>query len=548
MKNIFRSLAIAALIASSVLVVSCGGGKEPVGPTPDKPDNPDQPKDTTTVAKDTSATGGGVLPQLKLPPDTVLQLIPEAAKSITSNIFGYNTQTIQGSAPAWNDPLFLNSIRELNPGNFRYPGGTIGNFWNWQTGDYIDESYRTIAINGKNIYTLDDVKGVYDRSGGHTIPIYMVNPLTSNLEHEVAGLKYAQSIGLPVTCIELGNELYLDNYNSVNAATSVYLQGYPWIRNYADTCLKWTVRFRQEFPNASIALIGVSNPTSWAAARTRVRSWNDSLMVYLTNPAFGHTGIQCDAITIHDYAKNNNGNLMGPLDLINSMLSAATNKVLDPSIYDKYRLWVTEYNMTSNQNGLAGSWADGLASLLMSAEFIVTPRIDYICFFDLAGSQDAGALYNKDVKVTTDPAQGAVTVRKDSISASGRAMTLLANAQQEANSVCVMDFTPVNPTITAPISGKALNTLWAFRFGSATTPAAVLVNIGGTSQYVSLQGLAFPLHRAEQLWAPTLTRQIVSMDTSPGETFSNGDYKRQYIDLSTTSVITLRPYSATLVK
>ena len=517
MKNILLTLTVALLAAS------CGGSKGP-DPTPAPKPDPVVPKDT-------------------LPAGTLYLKLSTTEKSINSNIFGYNTQTIKG--PYWNnDPLFLNSIAELDPGNFRYPGGTVGNFWDWKTGDYMAGANKPIGYrNGTpNYYKLDDVKKVYDRSGGHCLPVYMINPLTSNLEYQLASLKYAQSIGLPVTCIEMGNELYLDDPDGTDASARVYMQVYPDVKNYADTCLKWTQRFRQEFPQAQISLIGVSNPTAWSAARTRVRNWNASLMSYLMDPQYGHTGIQCDAITVHDYAKNNFATAtdMKAIDMISAMTTAA-GKVLDPSIDSRYRLWITEYGMESTNKILSGSWAHGLGSLLMSAQLVVTPRVDYICFFDLSGSQQAGALYDVDYAANTDGT--AVTVRKDSISASGRAMILLALAQREASSVCTADFMSVNPQVTAnpqvqtQKNGK-INTLYAYRFRSNTTPAAVLVNIGDQPQKVSLNGLGFRLHRAEQLWAPTLEKQITGI----------GDYQREYTDLSATAVITLRPFSATLVK
>ena len=64
-------------------------------------------------------------------PDPVHLSVRQDAKPVDDWIFGYNTQSIKG--PGWEREDFIGRITELNPGNFRYPGGTVGNFWDWKT-------------------------------------------------------------------------------------------------------------------------------------------------------------------------------------------------------------------------------------------------------------------------------------------------------------------------------------------------------------------------------------------------------------------------------
>lgn len=105
---------------------------------------------------DDARKGGGSKPD----PDAVGLTLSQQSKTIPENIFGYNTQSIKG--PGWDKAEFISRIAELNPGNFRYPGGTVGNFWDWRTGYYneIGKEVNVIAPSpaGPLPYKLEHVK------------------------------------------------------------------------------------------------------------------------------------------------------------------------------------------------------------------------------------------------------------------------------------------------------------------------------------------------------------------------------------------------------
>ncbi len=197
---------------------------------------------------DDARKGGGSKPD----PDAVGLTLSQQSKTIPENIFGYNTQSIKG--PGWDKAEFISRIAELNPGNFRYPGGTVGNFWDWRTGYYneIGKEVNVIVPSpaGPLPYKLEHVKMVYDRTGA--APVFLINMLTSTYEEQLAMLKYARSIGLPVEYIEMGNEYYLDDHPEKYN----YLTKFPETTDYTDLCRVWTAGSRKEFPEARIALIG----------------------------------------------------------------------------------------------------------------------------------------------------------------------------------------------------------------------------------------------------------------------------------------------------
>lgn len=452
------------------------------------------------------------------PDPTAIRLsLSQESKPIDDRIFGYNTQSIKG--PGWDKADFINRITELNPGNFRYPGGTVGNFWDWRTGYYneIGKEVNVIApsAEGPLPYKLDHVKMVYDRTGAK--PVYLINMLTSTYEEQLAMLKYAESIGLPVEYIEMGNEYYLDDHPEKYN----YLTVFPETTDYTEMCRTWTAGFRKEFPEAEIALIGVNSPASWTK-RPRAREWNNIVMDNIE-------GIECDAMTIHIYTKNNL-DAPTPYDMIGQTLASVdADKVLDASIDSRFGLWVTEYNFESGSNPFPGQWIHGLAATLMSAQLITLPRVEMICFFNLTAGLPASAIFDSDVKI-----QGQ-TAPKFALSATGEGLKMLSKAQRGATSVKTVRFSE-NPQVSTQKQGK-IATLYGYLFGG-TAPKLLLINLCAEAQTVSVDDLGFTPASFEQISSSSPETPV----TGP----SSLDRLSRKVDAS--KQILLRPYSITVVQ
>ena len=451
-------------------------------------------------------------------PDPVHLSVRQDAKPVDDWIFGYNTQSIKG--PGWEREDFIGRITELNPGNFRYPGGTVGNFWDWKTGFYNDigKSVNVIAppASGPLPYKLEHVKKVYDNTGA--IPVFLINMLTSTYEEQLAMLKYAESIGLPVKFIEMGNEYYLDNHpENYN-----YLTVFPEITDYTDMCREWTEGFRAEFPDAEIGLIGVTSPNSWK--KERANKWNGIVMDNME-------GIYCDAITLHIYTKNNL-ETPSPYDAIGQTLaSVAETKVLDPSIDPEYKLWVTEYNYEGASNPFPGQWVHGLAETIMSANLIVMDRIEMICFFNLTAGKSASAIYDTDVDINGNTAPAV------SLSATGEGLKMLSKAQRGAKSVSVVDFSE-NMEVETQKNGR-IKTLYGYLFMSEA-PKLLIVNIGKEEVTIEPdpESIGFTPSSFEQISAASLETAITgpaSLSRLDRETRKNGQ-------------VMLRPYSITVIQ
>ena len=462
---------------------------------------------------DDARKGGGSKPD----PDAVGLTLSQQSKTIPQNIFGYNTQSIKG--PGWDKAEFINRIAELNPGNFRYPGGTVGNFWDWRTGYYneIGKEVNVIAPSpaGPLPYKLEHVKMVYDRTGA--APVFLINMLTSTYEEQLAMLKYARSIGLPVEYIEMGNEYYLDDHPEKYN----YLTKFPETTDYTDLCRVWTAGFRKEFPEARIALIGVNTPASWTK-RPRAREWNTVVMSNMQ-------GIECDAVTIHIYPKNALASPT-PYDMIGQTLAAvAQGKVLDASIDSKYKLWVTEYNFESGSNPFPGQWGRGLAATLMSAQLIATPRVELICFFNLTAGKSASAIFDADVSIA------GATAPKYALSATGEGLKMLSKAQRGAVTVKTVRFSD-NPQLDTQKHGK-INSLYGYLFGGDVS-RLLLLNLGPEAKTVATDGLGFAAASFEQISAGSPETPV----TGPSS------LARLSRKVDASKQVVLRPYSITVIQ
>ena len=121
---------------------------------------------------------------------------------------GLNVVQTQSWSGSWTDSAYTAGVStRLLPGFLRYPGGTVGNYWDWKTGWFLTDVNWTAsnvawyANIEKRPYTLSDfVIGV--RATGAT-PVLSLNMLTSNLSYQLAGLHAAAALGLNVSVVEL---------------------------------------------------------------------------------------------------------------------------------------------------------------------------------------------------------------------------------------------------------------------------------------------------------------------------------------------------------
>ncbi len=207
-------------------------------------------------------------------------------RSLPPDFYGYDMSTTVRGGVSLVDPNFLSHLPLLKPKTLRYPSGGHANWWDWRVGWYVDSPYLPKKHQGftKVPNRLEDLKGVLTTTGA--LAILDLNMLTSNVTDQIAMLKHADSLGIEVKYIELGNEFFLEGDG---ADDTVYLLiQYPTPESYADTAQIWIDSIRKHFPDAKIGLQGVFDKNN----KERRNLWNDAVIA----PVEGE-----DAITMHYY-------------------------------------------------------------------------------------------------------------------------------------------------------------------------------------------------------------------------------------------------------
>lgn len=147
----------------------------------------------------------------------------------------------------------------------RYPGGNVANSFNWHTGKDDD---GTGAAN-----TLDDIAALHQNVGCDIL--FVLNMLTKSLPDQLAMLAAANSKGIPIKYIELGNE-----FNNVNNPGHIT---FPTPASYATTAATWMTAIKGVYPNCKVAFIGGNR--TWSGGSV----WNSTMLAQNPDALTWHT-------------------------------------------------------------------------------------------------------------------------------------------------------------------------------------------------------------------------------------------------------------------
>lgn len=298
----------------------------------------------------------------------------------------------------WENERLLAGFAELGLRHLRYPAGTLGNYWDWDTG-WLDQEVPDSLMIGWVVanrlkesthrYTLDNLALLFEATGA--VPIFMLNMLSKDLEHSLRNLRRADSLGLPIRYIELGNELYFD--------VPFPRLRYPTPEDYGRTCERWIRAIRAEFPAAEFAVVG-----SYLEVHPRQRDWTRRVLRYCPS---------ADAVTFHKYTpsgldgrmvrrnlqpgQEGRGNpftatraapvglrqrqqwerqqLSDPAAYTNLLTTARKGAAgwQDVQVPPGLEIWVTEFNMRDDSSAVRGSWAQALLLSVYYGEFYQSP-------------------------------------------------------------------------------------------------------------------------------------------------------------------------------
>ncbi len=421
--------------------------------------------------------------------------------AISPHFFGVNIENSYMSPPVlgWTDPALLRAIKAVGIQTVRFPGGDVGNYWDWQNG--------TVYPLGKASKTQDSLGALLDltRATG-TYPIYNLNVMTldnailrpANLSQGISNqlrmLDAARGMTLPVADLELGNEFFWSSPD--------HDQAFPTATDYAAEMETWAASLKQTYPHARIAAVG-SIPSSGDA---RTQHWNDAVIGKIRN---------VDAVTLHRYDNIIDGGIWdgtapdAALGNVFTDWAKIVSGEVRPIEKAKLHIWITEFGGLqdcTSKASLTGTWLEGLYQAQMAVQFLSTASIEQIELYNVTGStsslmfQNTSSYWNacQSKSMTFHGSFGDLT-------ATGQAYALFGSALKQAKAVSPLAF-PEAPMVH-PKSAPAYPAVT----GVALTGGIkqwLLLNL--SSQAVTLHYPGMEQGTMESVYASSLTTMVTS--------------------------------------
>lgn len=463
-------------------------------------------------------------------------------RTITNDLFGFNTgTTIRGGSSCVN-PNLLAKMPLLKPQVYRFPQGAFSSWYNWREGWVYDDpnvpdKYASLT---KVPNKLEDYKVLRDASGVQAT-ILGVNMILSDIPEQIAMLKHADSIGIPVKYVELGNEFYLEGDDPDSA---YILQKFPTPADYGIAATIWADSIHKYFPNAKVAAQGVFDKNS--APRRKI--WNDSVLAHLEGE---------DAMTFHFYYPSADAD---SLETTAEKLDVTMQDVPD-WLYQPYKgwdilqnksmvkvrpgkeVWITEFNLSDHERPTHGYWTHGLYQALQTLLLLQDDRITKVTPHGMCGTAVYGSHFydtegfvfgnGDDPSFIPPPVQPATTFW--GLTACGNNMTMVGNAMYDKGYASPIQFTP-NPQVVAIEKGDSIyyNGLFGYLFNNGTASDALILNLTGSVQQLTTN-IMFPAGGTfEMRYAPAL--QLIA--TAADVTVVNGTLP---------ATLMLQPYSSTRI-
>lgn len=322
-------------------------------------------------------------------------------RPLTPTFFGLNGNNTQEGL-AWDRVDLGTALTSLRPGVLRYPGGTIGNYWDWRAGWFQPNGPwpgQTNGQGGQVITPFDNsltpYKVALQRSGAEAL--FMVNMLSIDgrlatdadnarlIQDQVQFLQSAATAGINVKRVELGNEFYLPG-NGAGANANDNTTRFPTAGDYARQANAWVTALRTAFPAVQIAAVGADAAGNNAARR---EGWNAEVLAGLTG---------ANALTLHPYIQVQDATaspqslLSMPYARVQSLIATEFPQLASHGL----GAWVTEFNMVDKTPDLtfAGTWAHGLfvgAYALLLAQNSTVTLVD---LHNAVGDAVAGVLFD----------------------------------------------------------------------------------------------------------------------------------------------------------
>lgn len=210
---------------------------------------------------------------------TTLNVNLSQKHNFENDLLSSNTHFVFANTP-WSNSSLQQAINNSFPmSNLRFPGGTVGNYYNYNTDNfYVTAQTPTNLISYSNQGNTLDYNGYKNFvSGSGATSTYMLNVMQGTVQTAKNEYLNRYNSGLPIKWIELGNEMYLTENQVATNVTDV------------NTYISHTQQIASEIksinPNAKVAICAEKDDFS-------IGEWNQKIS---QNQSY------FDAATMHNY-------------------------------------------------------------------------------------------------------------------------------------------------------------------------------------------------------------------------------------------------------
>lgn len=426
---------------------------------------------------------------------TITTSLDSNVRDKTNLDFGFNRRSDSGVW--WTDSSFQNLLVEMNPDVLRYPGGTQANYWDWRTGQFLDNTDKSWS--NKEIVKIPEfVAAIPSR----TKIIYVINlarptPSTGlSINASEAVLKSDVTLNLKITdmlqaisefstqgklpyAIELGNEFYFGNEESgvfeIIESGGFFYSGWDEENNqpfksldkkdatvitakfYLKQCKTIVSAIKTQYPDLKFALVS----TKSGNGNSTRESWNNTIYDELANNS-DYSILKDDiyALTQHHYLNDTYGDqtVIANTDQAKIAISEGIQYPIDVQAdYDmvpnNYKIWYTEYGVTKPNADETWASAVRFAALVHS----------WIKRGDKVGQLDYHYVSDYNVVKTGSPMK---------LAPIGIAAKILAMATVDMTEMQEINFSNNPPSV------NGINSFYGYKFKNAYKETLLLINIG----------------------------------------------------------------------
>jgi len=397
-----------------------------------------------------------------------------------SDAIGYNGK-MQGN-PWYTDPFdntnLIQVLSRSKVGSFRYPGGTLANYFDWVNGK---DNRKSVGH-----YLTSNLKLAYDEIG--FTPTFTINMLTGTLQEALDGLQAAKNQGLPITHVEMGNEFYLSDADYENKWSSG--------TEYGQDCQAWITSIKNQFPGVRCAVVATMK------TGTRTTTWSDEVFAACSN---------YDAVVVHWYQQSalepavvdGNGTPSeqdtqwaaftaadGPEIMLAQPNGGWQGLKAGNDLPAGVDIWVTEFNLKDSNGAVRQTWANGLFNANQIHAFLEDGRVSRIHLHNWLSSRKQAIFGEADEldHVLTSHGQGSLATTPYEFGAAGQVVRMFAETMTGATSIAPLGFES-SPQVS-PAGYRSYDAVYGWRFVEGGTNRAILVNTSGTNYFIQTSGIA----------------------------------------------------------